>query len=83
MPAPFRAEVHKFAGIPAAPDVVWGLITDWAGMLRWWLTAEEGGLCLADPQPLVSTSGGRSTAIPKLENCARGSSRRSAAGGGT
>jgi len=39
-----RVELHKFAHIPALPDQVWNLITDWAGMLRWWLTAEHGGL---------------------------------------
>lgn len=36
--------LHKSANIPAPPDEVWDLICDWAGMLRWWLTAEEGGL---------------------------------------
>jgi uncharacterized protein (TIGR02118 family) len=39
-----RAEVHKSAEIPASADEVWDLLTDWAGMLRWWLTAEQGGL---------------------------------------
>ena len=39
-----RAEVHKSAEIPAAAGEVWELLTDWAGMLRWWLTAEQGGL---------------------------------------
>lgn len=39
-----RVEIHKSAEIPAPAVEVWGLISDWAGMLRWWLTAEEGGL---------------------------------------
>jgi hypothetical protein len=39
-----RVALHKSANIPAPPDEVWDLICDWAGMLRWWLTAEEGGL---------------------------------------
>jgi len=39
-----RVELHKSAHIPAPPDQVWDLITDWAGMLRWWLTAGDGGL---------------------------------------
>jgi Polyketide cyclase / dehydrase and lipid transport len=37
-------EIHKSAHIPAAADEMWGLIIDWAGMLRWWLAAEDGGL---------------------------------------
>jgi hypothetical protein len=36
--------LQKSAEIPAPADEVWELITDWAGMLRWWLPAEEGGL---------------------------------------
>lgn len=39
-----RAKVHKSAEIPASAGEVWDLLTDWAGMLRWWLTAEQGGL---------------------------------------
>jgi uncharacterized protein YndB with AHSA1/START domain len=38
-----RVTLHKSADIPAPPDEVWNLICDWAGMLRWWLTAEAGG----------------------------------------
>jgi hypothetical protein len=36
--------VHKSAEIPAPTEQVWDLICDWAGMLRWWLPAEKGGL---------------------------------------
>jgi len=44
-PAKFsRAELHKSAEIPASAGEVWDLLTDWAGMLRWWLTPEQGGL---------------------------------------
>jgi hypothetical protein len=39
-----RAEVHKSAEIPASAQEVWNLLTDWAGMMRWWLVAERGGL---------------------------------------
>jgi len=39
-----RVEIRKSAHISAQPDQVWELIRDWAGMLRWWLAAEDGGL---------------------------------------
>jgi uncharacterized protein (TIGR02118 family) len=39
-----RVEVHKSAEIPAPAADVWTLLTDWAGMFRWWLSAEQGGL---------------------------------------
>jgi uncharacterized protein (TIGR02118 family) len=39
-----RAELHKSAEIAASAGDVWDLLTDWAGMLRWWLTPERGGL---------------------------------------
>ena len=39
-----RAEVRKSAEIPASAQEVWNLLTDWAGMMRWWLVAEQGGL---------------------------------------
>jgi hypothetical protein len=38
-----RVELHRSADIPASADEVWRLLTDWAGMLRWRLSAEEGG----------------------------------------
>jgi Polyketide cyclase / dehydrase and lipid transport len=44
MPNPSRVELHKSADIPARADEVWSLLTDWAGMLRWRLNAEQGGL---------------------------------------
>jgi uncharacterized protein (TIGR02118 family) len=39
-----RAAAHKAAEIPASAGEVWELLTDWAGMKRWWLPAERGGL---------------------------------------
>jgi hypothetical protein len=38
-----RVELHKSAEIPASADEVWALLTDWAGMLRWSLSAKRGG----------------------------------------
>lgn len=39
-----RVELHKSAEIPATADEVWEVVSDWAGMSRWWPSAEEGGL---------------------------------------
>jgi hypothetical protein len=39
-----RIELHRSAEIAASADAVWDLLTDWAGMARWRLTAEEGGV---------------------------------------
>jgi hypothetical protein len=39
-----RVTVHKWAEVSASAEQVWDLICDWAGMLRWWLPAEKGGL---------------------------------------
>jgi hypothetical protein len=44
LPKPSRVELRKSAEIPASASDVWNLLTDWAGMLRWWLTVEQGGL---------------------------------------
>ncbi len=44
MPEPGRVTLHKSTEIAAPAGEVWELISDWAGMFRWWLTAEEGGL---------------------------------------
>jgi hypothetical protein len=38
-----RVALHRSADIPASANEVWDLLTDWAGMFRWRLTAEEGG----------------------------------------
>jgi Polyketide cyclase / dehydrase and lipid transport len=38
-----RVELHKSAEIPASAEDVWALLTDWAGMLRWSLSARRGG----------------------------------------
>jgi uncharacterized protein (TIGR02118 family) len=44
-----RAELRKSAEIPASAAEVWDLLTDWAGMMRWWLAPEKGGL----PRPTL------------------------------
>jgi Polyketide cyclase / dehydrase and lipid transport len=44
VPGSSRVTVHKSADVPASAEQVWELICDWAGMLRWWLPAEKGGL---------------------------------------
>jgi Polyketide cyclase / dehydrase and lipid transport len=36
--------VHKSGEVLAPAEQVWDLICDWAGMLRWWLPADQGGL---------------------------------------
>lgn len=38
-----RVELHKSEEIPAPADEVWALLTDWAGMMRWSLSARRGG----------------------------------------
>ena len=38
-----RVELHKSGEIPASADEVWALLTDWAGMMRWSLSARRGG----------------------------------------
>ena len=38
-----RVELHKSEEIPASAQEVWALLTDWAGMLRWSLSAKRGG----------------------------------------
>ena len=37
-----RVELHKSEEIPASAQDVWELLTDWAGMLRWSLSARRG-----------------------------------------
>jgi hypothetical protein len=39
-----RMALHRAATVPASADELWSLVTDWAGMSRWHLTAEDGGL---------------------------------------
>jgi hypothetical protein len=39
-----RVEIHESVDISASANEVWELISDWAGMLRWWLSADDGGL---------------------------------------
>ena len=36
-----RVELHKPEEIPAPAKQVWALLTDWAGMLRWSLSAKR------------------------------------------
>jgi Polyketide cyclase / dehydrase and lipid transport len=38
-----RVELHKSDEIEAPAEEVWALLTDWAGMLRWSLSAKRGG----------------------------------------
>src|SRR5262249_15814639 len=38
-----RVELHKSSEIPASAQEVWALLTDWAGMLRWSLSAKRAG----------------------------------------
>lgn len=38
-----RVELHRSGEIPASADEVWALLTDWAGMMRWSLSAKRGG----------------------------------------
>ncbi len=38
-----RVELHKSEDIPTSAAEVWALLTDWAGMLRWSLSAKRGG----------------------------------------
>ena len=38
-----RVELHKSSEIPASAQEVWALLTDWAGMLRWSLSARRAG----------------------------------------
>jgi Polyketide cyclase / dehydrase and lipid transport len=39
-----RVELHKSAEILTAAEEVWEIVSDWAGMSRWWPSVEEGGL---------------------------------------
>lgn len=43
MPGTQRVELHNSEEIPASADEVWALLTDWAGMMRWSLSAKSGG----------------------------------------
>jgi Polyketide cyclase / dehydrase and lipid transport len=39
-----RVELQKSAEISATADEVWEVVTDWAGVSRWWPSIEEGDL---------------------------------------
>jgi hypothetical protein len=41
MPLIQRVELHKSDEIPASAEAVWALLTDWAGMMRWSLSAKR------------------------------------------
>jgi len=43
MPHTQRVELHSSEEIPAAAEDVWALLTDWAGMMRWSLSARRAG----------------------------------------
>ena len=58
-----RAEAHKSAEVPASAAEVWDLLTDWAGMLRWWLKAEQGGL--SGPTLVKCDLIGQPAAVPR------------------
>jgi hypothetical protein len=38
-----RVELHESDEIPASAQEVWALLTDWAGMMRWSLSAKGAG----------------------------------------
>jgi hypothetical protein len=63
MPKPARVELRKSADIPASAGEVWSLLTDWAGMLRWWLPVEQGGL--AGPTLVKCDLIGEHGAVPR------------------
>lgn len=58
-----RVELHKSAQIAASASEVWDLLSDWAGMQRWWLTAEQGGL--AGPTLVACGLVGEHGAVPR------------------
>jgi hypothetical protein len=63
-----RVTVHKSAEVPASAEQVWDLICDWAGMLRWWLPAENGGL--QGPALIGCDLIGRPGSIPRARRMA-------------
>jgi hypothetical protein len=58
-----RVELHRSAPIAASASEVWDLLSDWAGMLRWWLTAEQGGF--AGPALVACDLVGEHGAVPR------------------
>lgn len=66
-----RVVLRRSVEIAAAADEVWELITDWAGMLRWWLTAEEGGL--PGPGLVACELIGQPEAVPRTRRMTLGS----------
>jgi hypothetical protein len=60
---PARVHIHESADISAPADDVWELISDWAGMLRWWLHAGDGGL--QGPALIGCTLVGEPNAVPR------------------
>jgi len=70
VPEPPRVALHRSAEIPASADEVWELISDWAGMRRWWLTAEEGGL--QGPGLVSCELVGEHRAVPRMRRMTLG-----------
>jgi hypothetical protein len=58
-----RVALHKSAEINGSASEVWNLLNDWAGMLRWWLTADQGGL--AGPTLVECDLVGEQGAVPR------------------
>jgi hypothetical protein len=65
-----RVELHKSAEIPASANEVWSLLTDWAGMFRWRLTAEQGGV--AGPALVKCELIGEHGAVPRTRRMTLG-----------
>jgi len=64
MPKISRVELHRSSEIPAPASEVWALLGDWAGMLRWWPTADQG----APPGPKLVKCDlvGEHGAVPRM-----------------
>ena len=58
-----RIAIHESVDLSASADDVWELIRDWAGMMRWWLSAEEGGL--EGPSLVACTLVGELDGVPR------------------
>jgi uncharacterized protein YndB with AHSA1/START domain len=60
---PARVEIHESVEISASADEVWELISDCAGMLRWWLSADDGGR--QGPTLIACTLVGEPEGVPR------------------
>jgi len=52
-----RVELRSSEEIPAPADEVWALLTDWAGMKRWSLSAKGGSLAMLVKCELIGAAG--------------------------